>query len=150
MNDCRHCTPCALERIEGALLRLENAMATAKEQIEQLSTKVDGISAVTADIAGDFRAFKAAMEAERENLTADGQAALDAANAKLDAAVTSLADLDVAVGDADGSDVVVPPADEPAPVDESAPPAGEGSDLSVDTTVSPEDPDAPRPTGAEA
>lgn len=110
MDGCRHCTPCALERIESALSRLEIGMATAKEQIDQLSTKVDGLSSVTADVAQDFQAFKAAMEAERENLTPDGQAALDAANAKIEAARAQLADLDVAVGDADGSDA---PAEEP-------------------------------------
>lgn len=65
-------------------------MAAAADQITALSAKVD-------DIAADFIALRDAMLAERENLTAAGQAALDAANAKLDA-------LDTEVGDADGSD----------------------------------------------
>lgn len=69
---------------------LEAIVATAAEQINALSAKVD-------DIAADFSALVAALNAERENLTEAGQAALDAASAKLDA-------LDVAVGDADGSD----------------------------------------------
>lgn len=80
---------------------LEALMATAAEQINALSAKVD-------DIAADFIALRDAMLVERENLTEAGQAALDAANAKVDA-------LDVEVGDADGSDA---PAPEPEPVDE--------------------------------
>jgi hypothetical protein len=80
------------------LERLEHLMATAAEQIDALSAKID-------DIAADFTALVAAMNAERENLTPTGQAALDAANTKADA-------LDAAVGDADGSDT--PPV-EPAP-----------------------------------
>jgi len=136
-------------------------MATAKEQIDQLSTKVDGLSTVTADVAADFAAFRDAVAADRENLSESGQAALDAANAKLDAAYSRLQDLDVSVGDADGSDVqpgTTPGGDEPAeggvdgtptdgttPVEDTAP-AGEGSDLSVDAPVNPEDSDAPRPT----
>jgi len=84
-------------------------MATATEQIAALGTKIENIGNVTSDIAADFAAFRAAMEAERETLSASGQAALDDANAKADAAAAKLADLDVAVGDADGSDV--PPAE---------------------------------------
>jgi uncharacterized coiled-coil protein SlyX len=76
------------------LTSLEERVATAAEQITALSAKVD-------DIAADFTALVTALNAERENLTEAGQAALDAANAKLEA-------LDVAVGDADGSDT--PPA----------------------------------------
>ena len=126
------------------------------------STKVDGLSAVTADVAADFNAFKTAMEAERDNLSDEGQAALDAANAKLDAARAQLNDLDVAVGDADGSEVPPPvegtspgndaPAEggvdgtPAAPAEDSLPAAGEGSDLSVDAPVNPDDQDAPRPT----
>jgi len=137
-------------------------MATAKQQIDALSTKVDGLSAVTADVAADFNAFKTAMEAERDNLSDEGQAALDAANAKLDAARAQLNDLDVAVGDADGSEVPPPvegtspgndaPAEggvdgtPAAPAEDSLPAAGEGSDLSVDAPVNPDDQDAPRPT----
>jgi hypothetical protein len=71
------------------------------------------------------------MEADRENLSDAGQAALDAANAKADSLRQQLTDLDVAVGDADGSDIPTgggdttapagggadenPPADEPQP-----------------------------------
>lgn len=109
-------------------------MATAKEQIDQLSTKVDGLSAITTDVAADFAAFRDAVAADRENLSESAQAALDVANAKLDAAQARLSDLDVAVGDADGSDV-------PAPTD-----GGVDGGIPVDSPINPEDPDAPRPT----
>ena len=52
---------------------LEAIVATAAEQITALSAKVD-------DIAADFSALVAALNAERENLTEAGQAALDAAD----------------------------------------------------------------------
>jgi hypothetical protein len=106
----------ALTKIDTILTKvtnLEASMATAAEQINTLSNKVDGLTTVTTDILADFRAFRDAMNAERENLTADGQAALDAANAKADAAATKLGELDVEVGDADGSDT--PPEPEPVP-----------------------------------
>jgi hypothetical protein len=45
------------------------------------------------------------MQAERDNLSETGQAALDAANAKADSLSQQLQDLNVAVGDADGSDI---------------------------------------------
>lgn len=89
------------------IYRQERLMATATEQITALSGKVDALAAKTADILADFRAFRDAMTAERENLTAAGQAALDEANAKTDAAAASLSELDVEVGDADGSDTPV-------------------------------------------
>lgn len=104
-----HChQPSPIEVISTAVLRLEATMATAAEQINQLSTKVDGLSTTTADLLADFRAFRDAVQADRENLTETGQAALDAANTKLDEAVTRLGELDVEVGDADGSDTAVP------------------------------------------
>ena len=102
-----------LARIESKLDILGGIMATAAEQINALSDKVDALAATTADIHADFTAFKDAMEAERENLTEAGQAALDQANAKLDSAKAALDDLDVAVGDADGSDTS-PATDQPA------------------------------------
>jgi uncharacterized coiled-coil protein SlyX len=73
---------------------LEELMATAKEQLDSLSTRFD-------DFTADVRAALGTLTAERENLTADGQAALDALNAKLEAA-------DAEVGDADGSDTPTP------------------------------------------
>lgn len=86
------------------LTRMENMMATAAEQIQALDAKVTAMGAVITDIRADFDALLAAMNAERENLTEAGQAAIDAANANADARAAQLADLDVAVGDADGSD----------------------------------------------
>lgn len=91
-----HCTPApdtataVLVLVLNKLTSLEASVATAAEQIDALSAKVD-------DIAADFSALVTALAAERENLTEAGQAALDVAVAKVDA-------LDAAVGDADGSD----------------------------------------------
>lgn len=72
------------------IARMEQHMATAAEQINALTAKVD-------DLVNDVRAALSPLGAERENLTADGQAALDTLTAKVDA-------FDVEVGDADGSD----------------------------------------------
>lgn len=94
--------------------RLEQLMATAAEQINALTGKIDGLTAVATDIAADFAALIAAMNADRENLSETGQAALDAANARADAAAAKLAELDAAVGDADGSDT---PPEEPSPTE---------------------------------
>lgn len=81
---------------------LEALMATAREQIEQLTTRFD-------DFTADVRAALNTLTAERENLTPDGQAALDQLSAKLQSA-------DAEVGDADGSDT---PAEPNPPVDGS-------------------------------
>lgn len=105
----------ALMLVLRRLDQLEEVMATAAEQINALNVKVSAQGDVLTDIAADFAAFKEAMEAERENLTPAGQAALDEANANLDANAQRLADLDVAVGDADGSDTPPPPPVEPEP-----------------------------------
>lgn len=78
-------------------------MTTQAEAFDALSAKVD-------DIAADFTALVAALAVERENLTEAGQAALANAEAKVAA-------LDVAVGDADGSDAVVEEPEAPAPVE---------------------------------
>jgi len=99
----------AIERIETKIDNLGALMATAAEQINALSGKVDALTAAVADVHADFTALVNAMNAERENLTAAGQAALDQANAKVDTATTALHDLDVEVGDADGSDTPAEP-----------------------------------------
>ncbi len=91
-------------QVPTRIRNMEETVATAAEQIDALSTKVDGVTTVTADILSDFRAFRDAVQADREQLTEAGQAALDRANAKLDDATTRLGELDVEVGDADGSD----------------------------------------------
>lgn len=79
-----------------AIPRMEQEMATAKAQLEQLNTKVD-------DLIADVRAARDTLAQERENLTTGGQAAFDTLSAKVDA-------FDAEVGDADGSDTVTPPA----------------------------------------
>jgi hypothetical protein len=99
----------ALLLILSKLTTLETLVATAAEQINALTARVQAQGALLTDVAADFAAFKDAMEAERENLTPNGQAALDGANAALDAVATGLSNLDVAVGDADGSDTPPPP-----------------------------------------
>jgi hypothetical protein len=98
----------ALVLVLTKLDALEALMATAAEQIALLTTRVEALGTLLNDVAADFAAFKAAMEAERENLTPTGQAALDAANAALDNVTTGLTNLDVAVGDADHSDDTPP------------------------------------------
>lgn len=72
------------------LNRLETAVATAKEQLNNLSTRVD-------DLVSDVRAALDALRADREEFSAEGQAAFDALDAKV-------ASFDSEVGDADGSD----------------------------------------------
>lgn len=73
-------------------------MATAAEQLNTLSGKVD-------DLVADVRAALEQLEADRENLSEAGQAALDTLVAKIDA-------FDAEIGDADGSDTPDP---EPVP-----------------------------------
>lgn len=107
-----------LHALSNRLQYLEDQMATTAEQIDALATKVDGVGTVAADILADFRAFKLAVEADREEPTEAIQAALDRANERIDANVAKLTELDVEVGDADGSDTppVEPPVDpEPTP-----------------------------------
>jgi uncharacterized coiled-coil protein SlyX len=118
---CTCCQPAPVDNSLQALLlilsrfdALEALVATAAEQIDALTARVDAQGALLTDVAADFAAFKTAMEAERENLTAAGQAAVDRANASLDSVGQRLTDLDIAVGDADGSDT--PPVEpEPTP-----------------------------------
>jgi len=83
-----------------------------------MTTQAEAFAALTAaveDVKADFTALLEQLAIERENLSDAGQAAFDTA-------VASLATLDDAVGDADGSDTPEPPAEptepEPAPVDE--------------------------------
>jgi hypothetical protein len=136
-----------------------NAMAKQSDEINKLSGKFDTLGGVVTDIHADFEALRAVLEADRENLSDAGVAALDAANAKADALAAKLRDLDVTVGDADGSDIPTPPVGggegagseggegggtgggdntgggavpgEQTPVDE-APPAGEGTVFAPD------------------
>jgi hypothetical protein len=81
----------ALRRIiREEIHNLEVLMATEAEQIAALDAKVT-------DLIADVRAALAVLTADRDNLGPDGQAALDALTAKVDA-------FDAEVGDADGSD----------------------------------------------
>lgn len=84
-----------LVELAASVQRMENTMANEAEQINTLSGKVD-------DLIADVRALVGILTADRENLGPDGQAALDALSAKVDA-------FDAEVGDADGSDT--PPAE---------------------------------------
>jgi hypothetical protein len=72
------------------LLPLKELTMNEAEAIGALDVKVT-------DLIADVRAALAALEADRDNLGAAGQAALDALTAKVDA-------FDAEVGDADGSD----------------------------------------------
>jgi hypothetical protein len=136
MDGCRHCVPCALERIEASQQRMETMMATAAQQINELTTKVDGLGAVVGDISADFTALIAAVTAERENLTEAGQAALDAANESLANVRTRLTDLDVQVGDADGSDVPTGGGEEPGGEDPGTEEPGTGGEVVEDSGTS--------------
>jgi hypothetical protein len=100
--------------------RLEKLMNSATQQINALADKVDAQSTLLGDIAADFDAFKTAMEAERDRLTPEGQAALDRANVSADLVGQRLADLDTKVGDADGSDKTDVPAEPETPGDETS------------------------------
>ena len=76
--------------VTAQLTRMEHSMATEAEQITALEAKVD-------DVIADVRAALAILVAERADLSPEGQAALDALTAKVEA-------FDAEVGDADGSD----------------------------------------------
>lgn len=73
--------------------RLERMMATATEQLNTLSGKVD-------DLIADVRA--ALVVIDGDELSDEAQAKLDELSGKIDA-------FDTEVGDADGSDTPVPP-----------------------------------------
>lgn len=81
---------------------LEETMATATEQLQNLTTKVD-------DLTSDIRSALAVIN--EDTLSDTAQAALDSLTAKIEA-------FDTEVGDADGSDTVVPPVE---PVDPETP-----------------------------
>lgn len=78
-------------------VKVEQHMSQETDAFDALNSKVD-------DLIADVRAALAALTAAEGNLTVEGQAAVDALNAKLDA-------FDAEVGDADGSDT--PPAEPP-------------------------------------
>jgi uncharacterized coiled-coil protein SlyX len=88
-----------LGEITALLIRLENVMATAREDLEALSGKVD-------DLMADFQAFRDAAQADRQKFSPEAQEAFDTLSAKVDA-------FDTEVGDADGSDQPAQPNDFP-------------------------------------
>jgi hypothetical protein len=90
--------PLILHRLSHRIHHLEEAMATATEQLTALSTKVD-------DLISDVRAALAVIN--DDELSPDAQSALDGLSDKIAA-------FDTEVGDADGSDT-------PAPVDPETP-----------------------------
>lgn len=130
-----------------------STMGKQSDEISKLGTRFDNLSSVVTDIHSDFEALRAVMTAERENLSEAGQAAVDAANAKADQVAQQLTDLDVEVGDADGSDIPTggdsstpaePAPSTPAPGGEAtvpgdgSAPAGDGSATgSADSDVQP-------------
>lgn len=87
-----------LDEVLAHINRLEQAMATAAEQLTALSAKVD-------DLAADVRAALEILRADREKLSDAGQAAFDELEAKVDA-------FDAEIGDADNSDAPPPPVEE--------------------------------------
>lgn len=130
--------------IVTSLQELSN-MAKQSEEIGKLSGKFDSLSGVVTTIHSDFEALRAAMQADRDNLSPDGQAALDAANAKADSLAQQLQDLDVEVGTAGHSDI---PTGGGEPADNGGgdnPPAGEGTVVAPDAPADGGD-GAPVPT----
>lgn len=85
----------ALDRIESKIDTLGEAMATAKEQLDDLKTQL-------ADTTADVLAKLDQLTAQLGTLDPEAQATLDEIKAGVEL-------LDNAVGDADGSDV--PPVD---------------------------------------
>lgn len=120
---CTCCQPAPVDNSLQALLliltrldALEATVATAAEQITILNDKLAAQATVITDVAADVAALLeavAVLQAERENLTPTGQAALDQAMASADAVTAALQTLDTQVGDQDGSDTPPPP---PEPV----------------------------------
>lgn len=128
MSDCRHCTPCALERIEGVLSRMEITMARESDALNEIKTKL-------ADVHADVRAK---LDQVRGELSPEGQRSLDEVS-------DALRSFDEEIGDADGSDAPVNPGGETgAPVTDN-PPAGEGTEFAPDVPADGGDSDL-RPT----
>lgn len=85
--------PLVLHRLDHRIHHLEALMATATQQLADLSAKVD-------DLIADVRAALATINGDE--LSDEAQAALDGLSAKVAA-------FDTEVGDADGSDTPVEP-----------------------------------------
>ena len=96
----------ALQTVPLQLQRLERKMASAKQQIQELTAKMD-------DLAADVRAKNGTMDAETQEA--------------FSVLAQKVSDLDAEVGDADGSDTVE--AEPTEPVDPNAE-SGETTDPS--------------------
>lgn len=108
----------AFTYILQTLQRIEEHMGNFEDFAAAVSAKADANAAVLASLAADV-----AVLASGE-LTAEQQAAADAALGKLDALAASLTAVQTEVGDRDGDGVPAAPAadapaDEPAPADEA-------------------------------
>lgn len=126
-----HPSPSTLEAILSAVLRLEASMATTAERITELSGRFDTLSTNTSDLFNDFVAFRDRVQADlaqaiadRNVPTAEVEASLAEFDAKIEQHRARLGELDVEIGDADGSDTPVNP-DQPGegeqPVDTGDP-----------------------------
>lgn len=99
-----------LGEILGRLIRIEGKVDTAAQQIEALTAQSAAQGAQLTDLRNDVIAMREILEAERENLSPDAQSKMDALVAEQNARSAQIADLDLEVGDADGSDTPAPPA----------------------------------------
>ena len=122
MEDCRHCTPCALERIESALSRMEIAMARETDLLNDIKAKIT-------DVHADVRSK---LDAVRAEVSPEGQQAFDEIS-------EALRSFDEEIGDADGSDTPAEPAN---PGGTDNPPAGEGTVTTPDGPVAGDESDA--------
>jgi hypothetical protein len=106
-------------------------MATTADRITELSGRFDSLSTNASDMFADFVAFRDRLQADlaqaiadRNIPTAEVEASLAAFDAKIEEHRARLGELDVAIGDADGSDAPVNP-DQPGdgeqPVDSGDP-----------------------------
>ncbi|MCX5066640.1 hypothetical protein OOJ91_12200 [Micromonospora lupini] len=95
------------DTLHDRLTRMENTMATAKDQLTDLKTAFT-------DFAADVDAKLNQLIEAQGNLTPDAQAVFD----ELKAAV---ADADTRVGDADGSDTPPTPEEPTEPTDPTVP-----------------------------
>jgi uncharacterized coiled-coil protein SlyX len=144
MDGCRHCIPCALERVEAALARLEPFMASTEQVLSQIS---DGLTGLEEDVNR--------LISRLGELTPEQQAAADSIlsrlgklNEQADSAVPPAGP--VAKTSDEGLAGPTPNNTTPAAAAEQVrPPAGEDGHPVVDVDQSGEaeqDPDAPQPT----
>lgn len=90
-----------------------DAMATISEQLTSLGTSLNELQAALVDYSADVAQVIDWWHNQRGNFSADEQSQMDAIVASLADTRQRVADLDVAVGDTDNSDVPPPPVEEP-------------------------------------